>query len=175
MDNIALILHGLSAAVLVGGMALLFLAVTPATWLIEDEGLRRRVTRVVARRFAMMIGVALALLLVTGLYQFTSDSITPPSIREDLGSYRFGAVFFVKMVTTLLLVALIGYHGMHFGPRIARESELVEQGNDEEAAWRLESLRRTSLVLSLVMIVLAVAVLAMGVTLSNHSYSYVQF
>ena len=175
MDTIALILHSLSAAVLVGGMVLLFFAVTPATWLIDDEALRRTVTRVVATRFAWMTGGALVLLLLTGIYQFTSDTITPPDVRADLMASPFGPIFVTKMALTVLFVALVGVHGMYFGPRIARAAEAVLAGGDDEAAWRLTNLRRTSLVFSLVMLIVAVAVLALGVTLGNHGYSQVRF
>ena len=174
METISLILHVLSAAVLVGGMVLLFIAVTPATWMISDEALRSAVARVVARRFAGITGVALAVLVATGLYQLFS--VVPDDIRKDMTDYRFGAVFMVKMAVFVLLVVLIGMHGMYYGPRIARASEAVtESDGDDEAVWRLEALRRTSLLFSLVMLVTAVSVLALGVTLGNHDYSYVPF
>ncbi len=174
MDTISLILHVLSAAVLVGGMLLLFFAVTPATWMINDEALRGAVTRVVARRFAGMTGVALAVLVVTGLYQLFS--VVPDAIREDMTDYRFGAVFMVKMAVFVLLVILIGVHGMYYGPRIARASEAAaESDDDDEAVWLLEGLRRTSLMFSMAMLVVALSVLALGVTLGNHEYSYVPF
>ena len=174
METLSLILHVLSATVLVGGMVLLFLAVTPATWLIDDEALRSAVTRVVAQRFALMTAVTLAVLVVTGLYQLFS--VVPEAVRENMSDYRFGPVFIVKMAVFVLLLGLIGVHGMYYGPRIARASEAVaESDGDDEAVWHLEGLRRTALIFSLVMLVVAVLVLALGVTLGNHDYSYVLF
>ena len=171
MDQFSLILHVTSAAVLVGGMALLTFVVTPSTRLIEDEALRRTLTRVVARRFAMMTMVALVVLLATGLYQLFA--VVPEPIREQMNDYRWGPVFSVKMVLFVLLVALIAVHGMYLGPRIARQAELVASGGGQEAALRLESLRRNSGRISLVMLLVAAAVLAIGVTLGYHEYSYV--
>lgn len=157
-------------------MVLLFLAVTPATWLIDDQNLRRAVTRVVTRRFAMITGIALALLLVTGLYQFTSETITPAAVQDDIAGFRFGPIFMAKMLFVVVLVALIAVHGMWFGPRIGRATdEVVASGNDTEAAWRLESLRRTSLLVSFVMLLAGIAVFAMGITLGNHGYSHIPF
>lgn len=174
MDNIALIIHSLAAAVLVGGMVLLFLAVTPATWLIDDATLRRAVTRIVTRRFAMLTGIALLLLLITGIYQFTSDTITPPDVQDDIASFRFGRIFMLKMLLVPLLVVLIGVHGMWFGPRIGRATdEVVASNNDADAGWRLESLRRTSLIFSLAMLVVTLAIFGLGVTLGNHGYSHI--
>jgi uncharacterized membrane protein len=174
LDNIALIIHSVAAAVLVGGMVLLFLAVTPATWLIDDATLRRAVTRVVTRRFAMLTGIALLALLVTGIYQFTSDTITPPDVQDDIANFRFGRVFMVKMVLVPLLVIVIAVHGMWFGPRIGRATDaVVESNNDADAVFQLESLRRTSLIFSFGMLILGLAIFGLGVTLGNHGYSHV--
>jgi uncharacterized membrane protein len=159
----------LSAAVLVGGELLLLLAVTPATWLIDDETLRRAVTRVVARRFARMTVAALVVLTASGIYLFVQ--FVPQPIRENMNDFRWGSVFAIKMLLFFLMLVLIGVHGMVFGPRIARASELAIAG-DEDAAWRLENIRRTSLLLSLALLVVTVAVLASGVVLGNHDYSY---
>ena len=159
----------LAAAVLVGGEVLLLFAVTPATRLIDDEALRRAVTRVVARRFARMTLVALAVLVATGLYQFFA--IVPEPIRANINDYRWGPVFTVKMILFVMVVLLIGLHGMYYGPRIAQASELADAGH-EDAASRLADLRRTSLLVSLVMLIVTLAVLAIGVTLGYHEYSY---
>lgn len=172
MDNFSLILHVISAAVLVGGMILLFVAVTPATWLIEDEGLRTQVTRVVTRRFASMTVAALVILLVTGLYQLFS--IVPESIRSNMGDYRFGVAFMAKIALAVLLVAGIAVHAMYYGPRIARLADEVAAG-DEERAWQLENLRRASLLISLLLLIVGVAVAALGVVLGNHDFSYTPF
>lgn len=168
-DSISLVIHVLAVSVLVGGQVLLFMAVVPATWLIDDERLRHAVTRVVTRRFAWLTGLALVALLVTGLYQFYS--VVPEPVRESMNDYRFGPVFMIKMTAVVVLVALIGVHAMYFGPRIARASDAAV-GGDEEAVFRVEDLRRTSLLLSLAMLLLSVAVLGMGVLLGYQDYSY---
>lgn len=170
MGTVSLILHVLAASVLVGGQVLLFFAVTPATWLIDDERLRTALTRVVARRFALLTAGALVVLLLTGLYQFLK--VTPDTVRSNMMDFRWGPLFMVKMTGVAILTALIVFHASYVGPRIGRLADATADGGDEETAWRLENLRRHSLLLSLVMLLLSVIVLAFGVALGHISFSY---
>lgn len=172
MDTLSLCFHVLFAAILVGPQVLLFYAVIPSTWLIEDEGIRRSVVQVVTRRFAMLSGISLLGLLITGLYQFYSDNIVSPGIRDNMMDYRWGLIFSTKMTALVILVALIAVHGMVFGPRIRRASEAVERGEGDPGA--LESARRTSLIFSTLILLVSVAVLFLGVTLGYTAYSEVQ-
>jgi uncharacterized membrane protein len=141
---------------------------------MEDEALRRIITRVVARRFAVLSMISLGVLLVTGLLQFASDGILPPHVRDNMMSYRFGLVFTAKMITTIVLVVMIVGHGMWLAPRIARATEtVIESPGDEDARIALENIRRQSFAFSFVMLLAAAAVFAMGVTLGSHEYAHV--
>ena len=171
MESIVLGLHVLFAAVLVGGQALLFFAVVPSTWLIEDEGLRRRVSEVVARRFAVLAIVSIAGLVVTGLIQFYSDELVPPTVRDDIMDFRFGPVFVTKMTLLVVLVAMIAVHGVVFGRRIRRVSEAVQRGEAEQGD--LERQRRNSLLFSTLILLVSIALIFLGATLGNHAYSHV--
>lgn len=171
MDTISLMLHVLLAAVLVGPQVLLFYAVIPSTWLIEDEGLRRSVVQVVTRRFAVLSGISLVGLLVTGLYQFYSDAIVPQGIQDEMMEYRWGLIFSTKMTLLIILVALIAVHGMVFGKRIRLASEAVERGEGDPGA--LEAARRTSMLFSTLILAFSVATLLLGVTLGYAGYSEV--
>ena len=122
--------HVLFAALLVGGQVLLAFAVIPSTWLIDDEGLRRRVTLVVAHRFTWIVGISLVGLIVTGLAQFYTDIFVPPDIRENMTEYHFGRVFMVKMLFVTILIIMIAVHGAVFGQRIGRISDAVQGGRD---------------------------------------------
>src|SRR3979409_1472900 len=97
MDTLSLCLHVLFATILVGPQILLFYAVIPSTWLIEDEGLRRSVTAVVTRRFGMLSGISLLGLLITGLYQFYAGDVVPAGVRDHMMDYRWGLIFSAKM------------------------------------------------------------------------------
>lgn len=170
MDTIMLAIHALLAAVFVGPQVLLFYAVVPSTWLIEDEALRRSVLRVVTSRFATLTVFALLGLLGTGLYLYTSDMFVPPDVRANMMGYRFGPVFTLKMISIVLLVGLIAVHGAVFGRRVREASEALERGEGTPGA--LETARRSSLMFSAVLLLVSIAVLFMGVTLGNHAYSH---
>ena len=169
MDSISLGLHVLFVAMLVGGQALLFFAVVPSTWLIDDERLRRAVTQVVTRRFAMLAGVSLLGLLVTGLYQFYSDDIVPPGVQDNMMDFRWGVVFSTKMTLFVVLVVLIAVHGAYFGRRIREASEAVEAGTAPAAD--LERIRVRSLLFSVLMMVVSIALVFLGATLGNPAYT----
>ena len=162
--------HVLFAALLVGGQVLLFFAVIPSTWLIDDEGLRRRVTLVVAHRFTWIVGISLVGLIVTGLAQFYTDIFVPPGIREDMMEFHFGRVFMVKMLFVTILIIMIAVHGAVFGQRIGRISDAVQAGEMDRG--ELEQARRTSMVFSILMVLVSIALIFLGASLGNHAYSH---
>ena len=162
--------HVLFAALLVGGQVLLYFAVLPSTWLIEDEGLRRRVTLVVAHRFTWIVGISLVGLIVTGLAQFYTDIFVPPDVRENMTEFHFGRVFMVKMLFVTILIIMIAVHGAVFGQRIGRISDAVQAGEIDRG--ELEQARRTSLVFSSLMVLVSIALVFLGATLGNHAYSH---
>ncbi len=170
MDTtISLMLHVTAAAVLVGPQVLMFLAVTPASWLVDDERLKRDILRVVAGRFGMLAGGSLVVLLATGLYQFYSK--VPEHIQESMMDYRFGIIFVVKMTLFTVLLLLILSHTLFFSRRIARLSDAVIAG--EEDPGRLEYARMQSFGFSVLLLIISIAVLWLGVTLGHEEYSYV--
>ncbi|MYE46081.1 MAG: hypothetical protein F4X25_04910 [Chloroflexi bacterium] len=162
--------HVLFAALLVGGQVLLFFAVIPSTWLIDDEGLRRRVTLVVAHRFTWIVGISLVGLIVTGLAQFYTDIFVPPGIREDMMEFHFGRVFMVKMLFVTILIIMIAVHGAVFGQRIGRISDAVQAGELDRG--ELEQARRTSMVFSILMVLVSIVLIFLGASLGNHAYSH---
>jgi len=162
--------HVLFAALLVGGQVLLAFAVIPSTWLIDDEGLRRRVTLVVAHRFTWIVGISLVGLIVTGLAQFYTDIFVPPDIRENMTEYHFGRVFMVKMLFVTILIIMIAVHGAVFGQRIGRISDAVQAGELDRG--ELEQARRTSLVFSMLMVLVSIVLIFLGASLGNHAYSH---
>ena len=168
MDNLSLIIHVIAATLIVGPQVLLFFAVVPATWIIEDEQLKRAIVRVVTQRYGYMAGGAMVVSLVTGLYQFYS--VTPEQVSDDMTSFRFGWIFMTKMTLFLLFVALVGFHAV-VGRRIGRLADAVVAGNGDARA--LENQRRNSFILSAVMMLVSIALLAFGVLLGRGEFSYV--
>lgn len=170
MDTLSIVIHVTAAAILVGPQLLMFYAVTPSTWLIDDEQLKRQLVRVVAGRFGQLAGGALVVLLVTGLYQFYS--VVPEFVRNDMTSYRFGLIFTLKMASFALLVVLILAHALIFSRRVARLSDAVIAG--EQEPWRLEQARTQSLLFSALLLIASFVTLWLGATLGHHEFSYVQ-
>jgi uncharacterized membrane protein len=171
LDTLSLCIHVLLAAVFVGPQFLLFYAVVPSTWLIEDEALRRSVTQVVTRRFGMLSGISLVGLIITGLYQFYSDGIVPPDIRDHMMDYRWGLIFSTKMTLLVILIALLAVHGLVFGRRIRAASEAVERGEGEVAD--LERARQASLLFSTLILLASAGLICLGVALGFTAYSEV--
>jgi len=169
MDLFSLILHVSAAAVLVGPQLLMFYAVTPASWFIEDEYLKRQVVGVIARRFGMLAGISIVVLLATGLHQFYS--IVPTHIQDDMMSYRFGQIFITKMTLFTALVVLVMVHAMVFAKRIRILSEEVLAGGGDKDA--LERARQRSFMFSILLLLVSFAVLWLGVSLGHAPYSYV--
>jgi uncharacterized membrane protein len=168
VDNISLILHVSAAVLFIGPQVILFFAVVPATWLIEDERLRRDVTMVVTQRFAKLTAVALVVLLVTGLYQFYT--VTPDVVSDDMTSYRFGWLFITKMTLFTVVLVLVALH-IVVGKSVGRLTGAVIAGEGE--AFELDSARRRSFMLSALMMLVSFLILAFGVMLGRGDFSYV--
>ncbi len=159
MHTISLILHTFAAAVLVGPQLLMFYAVTPATWLIEhDEKLKRDVLRVVTHRFAQLSMIAFAVLVLTGVYQYTM--LAPEEIR--------GWIFSTKMLGVIAMVGMTYWHVAKYGRAIARLSDDVIAGRGDEG--ELESLRLKSFTFSIALMVVSIATFALGVALSTGGF-----
>ena len=170
MHTISLALHVTAAAVLVGPQVLMFFAVVPATWIIEDdERLKRALLGVVARRFGMMSVFAIVTLVVTGIYQYALV------IREHAGEspsdYRFGPLFTTKMALFALLLVLILVHTYRFSRRIMRLSDAVIAGEGD--AGELERARLQSFTFSVAILAVSVMLLWLGVALADDSYAWV--
>jgi uncharacterized membrane protein len=170
MDNFSLILHVFAATLIVGPQVLLFFAAVPATWIIEDEQLKRAVTRVITQRYGYIAGLALLTSLVTGLYQFYN--VTPSNVSDDMTAYRFGWIFMAKMTLFVVFIGLLGFHGV-IGRRIGRLADAYIETGDDDQRFALENMRRNSLMLSMLMMLIAIAILALGVMLGRGQFSYV--
>ena len=137
METLSLMIHVTAAAVLVGPQVLMFYAVIPSSWLIDDERLKRDLLAVVARRFGALAGLALITLLVTGLYQFYS--VTPDFIREDINAYRYGQIFMIHVSSLTILGPVVSRLTIMSGARIipGRRNRLVHQIASQH--YRLDS------------------------------------
>lgn len=95
------VLHVLAMAAWLGGVAVLVLALRPATTRLE-LGDRTRLLAAVVSRFSMLAGVAIAVLLASGLVQSVIEIRTLPNLVDS----AFGRAVLIKFVLFLGLVAL---------------------------------------------------------------------
>jgi len=183
MPTISLIIHVTAAAVLVGPQILMFFAVVPATWLIEDdEKLKRAVLKVVAGRFGMLAGVAIVTLLVTGLYQYYT--IVPEHVRAAPNDYMFGIIFSIKMLLFVTLIVLIYLHTFRYSKKIATLSDqVIALESDPSSARReegrriaddLERARQKSFGFSTFILLASLLTLWFGVALGHESFAWAQ-
>jgi uncharacterized membrane protein len=172
VNTLSLVIHVTAAVLLVGPQVLLWFAVIPSTWLIDDERLRRNVTRVVTARFGMMSGLALIALLVTGIYQYTQ---VPADVRTHMNNFWWGPLFQLKIGLLVLFLGLLAFHVFFVAPVIARLSDkVIADGGTEDDVYQLDSQRRLSFLVSLGTMLVSLALVVAGVMLGDHGFSYVR-
>lgn len=130
--------HLFSAVLFVGGSFFMWIVVVPASHsLTSDEQERTRAVGTIARRFAKIVNPALAVLILTGIYNVTWYL---PSMGDVLTSYA-GRLLLVKVSAVVLLIFLLYLSNVYFGKRITK---LAREGRLEE----LKSLRKRSRLVS---------------------------
>ncbi|HIE84289.1 MAG TPA: hypothetical protein EYQ00_10810 [Dehalococcoidia bacterium] len=164
METISLILHVSAAALLFGPQVLMFFALTPATWFIDDEQLKRNVVSTVARRFGIMSAASILVLAITGIYQI---QVFAPS---DLIETTWGSILVVKMIAFVVLMILLMIHTTYFSKKIRMLSDEVING-DEDKVGDLDYLRRQSWLFSFLMLLVTTGTLWLGIALGNHQFS----
>jgi len=164
METISLILHVSAAALLFGPQVLMFFALTPATWFIDDEQLKRNVVSTVARRFGIMSAASILVLVITGIYQI---QVFAPS---DLIETTWGSILVVKMIAFGVLMILLMIHTTYFSKKIRMLSDEVING-DEDKVGDLDYLRRQSWLFSFLMLLVTTGTLWLGIALGNHQFS----
>jgi uncharacterized membrane protein len=155
----------LAVAVWIGPQFFLFLAAVPAVRLIDDVPLRAKVMRKITTRFGWMAWAAIGVIVLTGisnLFQVGNDADL-----WDTG-LRWFSVFSTKMLLVGTMVMLTAVHTFLIGPR---QLDLMERGETGEDALRL---RRASIAVSGLVLLLSVVVVFLGALLNNHEWSFQQ-
>ncbi len=153
---LSLFLHIGATVLWIGGILLItFLVLPELQRTLEGQPALRELLNRLRRRFAILGNLSLAVLVVTGLLQMSSD----PNY-EGLLSFnnRWSQALLLKHIL-ILLMAAAGW-SLQFGvaPALERTSLLLRRGKGDEAEWR--RLRRRERRLTLLLAALAVAVLA---------------
>lgn len=170
--SILIWLHVIGVAVWLGGQVLTAAAVIPTLraagdqqfWLSALEGFTRRFGR---------IGIAAMLIIV-----ITGGAMVDPRLDQaenffggSFSDVRWGVIFVVKMALWAAMIAVIGLHQFVFGPRqleLAREAAAAGAAGDDDALRRV---RRATIALSVVGLLLTLLVAGAGAFLGNHNFS----
>lgn len=120
MDVAIRSLHLLAAAVWVGGLVFLGLAASAARQAVSDRD-RVELFRVLGRRFLVLSGVALLVLIATGA-DMAADRL--PS-WDALTETTYGKTLLAKWGVLAVVIALTIIHSFVLGPRVSRIREAL--------------------------------------------------
>ena len=153
MDTTIRALHLIAAAIWAGGLVFLALAVGVARKTVSERE-RIELFRGLGRRFLLVGGIALAVLIATGI-DMADDQIASWS---DLGATQFGRTLRDKLGLVALVIVLTLFHSLVQGPAIRRlREQAVERPDDAELA---ASIRRKSAINGVIQMVILIATLA---------------
>jgi putative copper export protein len=129
-DTIVRTLHLLGAAVWAGGVVFLGVAATTARRTVPAH---ERITffRLLGRRFLILAGVAMALLIATGI-DMANERL--PS-WSDLWDTDYGERLQEKLGLVILVIGLTAFHSFVQGPALSRlREQALERPDDAELA-----------------------------------------
>lgn len=154
-DALVLWIHILAAVIFIGPQVFLVLVAMPALRTVADIQIRRDLTRKITRGFGMVGGIALGVLVLTGLWNYQEAS------DQGLLDYkRYFIAMQIKLTLVLVVVVLTIVHGAVLGRRL---QALQESGAGEA---ELAQARQWSMMASIanlaasILILLCAAVLA---------------
>lgn len=164
--------HILGIALFVGPQFLLAFAWVPASRRIADLTTRAEAMRTITSRFAVIGGVGLLMILLSGTYQIMTwrDYYSQPDDLE-FTSIRYGVIFIVKMTALIVMLILVGLHTFVIGPRQLNLLEEQAKGGDV-LDDEVRSLRRKSMITSIVALLITLAIMVMGVAMGVSNYSF---
>ncbi len=157
--------HIVAVAVWLGPQFFMFVVTVPAVRVIEDPAVRLRVMKVIVTRFGWLAWAAMAVIVLSGVSNLFQEADEFGHIWDS--EYRYFQIFSTKMVLVGLMVILTALHTFVIGPKQLRLLEEV-RGDSTEAA----GLRRVSIIVSSLTLLVSVAAVYAGALLANHSYSF---
>jgi len=152
-------LHILAASAWVGGMLFLVFVVVP--WLrSRDRAQAAALLRETGLRFRTVGWVAFGLLFVTGAFNLSVRGVTVTDFtRHAFVTSAFGVTVSAKLACFGVLLALSAVHDFFVGPQATIALER------EPGSPRAERLRKTASVMGRVSLVLALLMVALGVSI----------
>jgi copper resistance protein D len=135
-DTVVRSLHLISAAVWAGGLVFLGLAVGVARRTLP-EGPRIEFFRGIGRRFAVVGGLALLVLIATG-----SDMASDRHVWGHLDETSYGKTLLAKLILVGVVIVLTIVHSVIQGPSLSRLRERAAKRPDDAALQK--AIRRQS-------------------------------
>jgi uncharacterized membrane protein len=154
IDGLVRWLHLLAAVIFIGPQIFLAFVAMPALRSIEDARARQSAVRAITRGFGVLGGVALAVLLVTGIWNYYQFETYIDA--DDFPRYFF--LIQVKLLLVTVVIALTVLHGAFFGRRL-------QQSGASEA--ELASARRWSMIASMLNLAASVVILLIAALMSS--------
>jgi len=127
-DTVVRSLHLIGAAVWVGGMVMLALAVGAARRTVAEPQ-RIELFRALGRRFLVVGGIAMLVLIATGT-DMAADRLGP---WGDLTDTDYGERLLAKLGVVAIVIGLTLFHSLVQGPALSRlRAQALERPGDEE-------------------------------------------
>ena len=127
--------------------------------------MRLQVMRVIVTRFGWLAWAAMAVIVMTGVSNLFQEANEFEHVWDT--EYRYFQIFSTKMALVGLMVILTAVHTFVIGPKQLRLLEEM-RGDSTEAA----GLRRVSIIVSSLTLLISIAVVYAGALLANHAYSF---
>ena len=162
-------LHVIGVAIWLGGQIVTAACVIPAlrsvgnrtVWLDVLEGFTKRFGR---------IGIAtMVVIVITGGLMIDPRLEQVENFTGDLYGARWGYIFVIKMALWAAMIGVIGLHQFVFGPRQLELSRATAEA--EEDTPELARVRRLTIVLSIVGLLLTLLVAGAGAFMGNHNFA----
>jgi copper resistance protein D len=142
IDGLVRWLHVLAAVIFIGPQIFLAAVAMPAMRSIEDARVRQATVRRITRGFGMVGGIALAVLLATGIWQYYEfESL----VDRDLAP-RYFFLIQTKLTLVTIVIVLTVLHGAFFGRRL---QQLQEQNAPESEIARARTWSMVASILNL--------------------------
>ncbi len=164
-DAITPWIHIVAVAVWLGPQFFMFLVTVPAVRVIDDPAVRLQVMRVIVTRFGWLAWAAMAVIVLSGVSNLFQEADEFGHLWDT--DYRYFQIFSTKMVLVGLMVILTALHTFVIGPKQLRLLEEMRSDSTEAAG-----LRRVSIIVSSLTLLVSVAVVYAGALLANHDYSF---
>jgi len=163
--------HILGVALFVGPQFFMAFAWVPASRRIADPQARIAAMKLITRRFGYIGGAGIVLLVAAGTY-LIADWRNYYGVPDDVGftDVRFGVVFIIKMTLLTVMLAVLAFHMFYLGPRQLEAMEAQANG-ERISPEEVRKARMMSMTASVLGLLMALALMVMGVMLNSVSWS----